>query len=146
LCSNLSTSRLSEALRLPEQRNWHSVQVRLCGFRHLQSGELLDLQQAETQWKDLSVLAFTGLGNPEKLFRALRASGIDLQNTVSLPDHYRYPDDFCAQFNQQVLITSGKDAVKLDTSNPKVWVAEITVELPPALKQALEDCIGSTID
>lgn len=146
LCSNMSTSRLSANLKLPEQANWHSVQVQLAAFRHLQSGEVLNLEQAKARWKDQPIVAFTGIGNPEKLFRALNASGIPLQHTVSLPDHYNYPDDFCAQFNQQVLITSGKDAVKLIGSNPKVWVAEIAVEMPPALTQALEDCIGSTID
>ena len=146
LCSNMSTLRLSAALKLPEQHNWHAVEVKLAGFRHLQSGEFLNLGQAKVQWKDSSVMAFTGIGNPEKLFKAIRIAGIELQETRGLPDHYSYPIDFCAQFDQPILITSGKDAVKLNASNPKVWVAEITVELPPALTQALEDCIGSTID
>ena len=146
LCSNVSTARLSNSLNLPAQPNWYSIEVKLTGFRHLKSGQLLNIEQAKAQWKHGSFMAFTGIGNPEKLFQALNASGILLQNTVGLPDHYNYPDNFCAQFDQQVLITSGKDAVKLNSSNPKVWVAEITVELPPALTQALEDCIGSTID
>lgn len=146
LCSNVSTARLSNSLNLPAQPNWYSIEVKLAGFRHLKSGQLLNIEQAQARWKHGSVLAFTGIGNPEKLFQALNASGIVLQNTVGLPDHYNYPDNFCAQFDQQVLITSGKDAVKLIASNHKVWVAEITVELPPALTQALEDCIGSTID
>jgi tetraacyldisaccharide 4'-kinase len=67
-------------------------------------------------------------------------------NEWALPDHFDYPLDFCTQFNQTILITSGKDAVKLDASNPKLWVAEICIDLPPALTKALEDCIGSTID
>jgi tetraacyldisaccharide 4'-kinase len=76
----------------------------------------------------------------------MRFDQLNLDASRGLPDHFNYPEDFCAQFDQQVLITSGKDAVKLGDSNPKVWMAEISVKLPPALTQALEDCIGPTID
>ncbi|WP_341236468.1 tetraacyldisaccharide 4'-kinase [uncultured Limnobacter sp.] len=146
LCSNIAPQVLSKALNRPVQNNWHAIQVQLTGFSQLSSGLFLTIDQAKEHWKGLKLVAFTGMGNPEKLFAALRSAGLNLDASHGLPDHFNYPEDFCAQFIQQVLITSGKDAVKLDHSNPKVWVAEISVTLPPALTQALEDCIGPTID
>lgn len=146
LASNIGIEQLSGALNMPSQNNWHAVCVLLQGFRHLQTGQFMSTGQATEHWKGKPLLAFTGIANPEKLFKAIRIAGIELQETRGLPDHYSYPIDFCAQFDQPILITSGKDAVKLNASNPKVWVAEINVELPLALTQALEDCIGSTID
>lgn len=146
LCSNITPQALSETLNWPYQDNWHAIQVELKGFRQLSSGHFLTVEQATEQWKPLKLLAFTGIGDPDKLFRAIRLAGLRLDASRGLPDHFNYPEDFCTQFDQQVLITSGKDAVKLNHSNPKVWVAEISVKLPPALTQALEDCIGPTID
>jgi tetraacyldisaccharide 4'-kinase len=146
LCSNISPESLSKSLNWPLRDNWHAIHVQLTGFRQLSSGIFLTLEQAVQQWKALKLLAFTGLADPSKLFDAIRSAGLHLEASRGLPDHFSYPEDFCAQFDQDVLITSGKDAVKLNPSDPKVWVAEISVKLPPALTQALEDCIGPTID
>jgi tetraacyldisaccharide 4'-kinase len=146
LCSNISPEALGQALNLQPENNWHAVNVELTGFRQLNTGSFLTIEQAVEQWKLLKRMAFTGIGDPEKLFDAIRSAGLRLDATRGLPDHFNYPQDFCAQFDEQVLITSGKDAVKLSDSNSKVWVAEISVKLAPALTQALEDCIGPTID
>lgn len=146
LSSNMSTEALAAALNRPAQSNWHEVHVSLRGFRQLQTGKFMTLEQARESWKESSLLAFTGMANPEKLFKAIESAGFSLSETRALPDHFRYPESFCAHFNQAVLITGGKDAVKLNASNSKVWVAEIHVDLPPALTQALEECIGSTTD
>ena len=146
LASNIGIDQLSTALNTAAKHNWYAVQVSLHGFSHLQTGQFMSADQANIAWKDTALLAFTGMANPDKLFNSIKATGLELQQTCGLPDHYSYPIDFCAQFDQPILITSGKDAVKLNASNPRVWVAEIHIELPTALTQALEDCIGSTID
>jgi tetraacyldisaccharide 4'-kinase len=146
LCSNIEPECLTKALNWPMRGNWHAIHVQLKGFRQLSSGKFLTLEQAAQRWKSLKLMAFTGIADPNKLFDAVRSAGLHLESTRGLPDHFNYPEDFCTQFNQEVLITSGKDAVKLNQLNPKVWVAEISVKLPPALTHALEDCIGPTID
>ena len=146
LASNTSLKQLEQSLGLKATGNWQEVKVDLQGFRHLKTGEYLSANQASEHWKHHSIAAFTGIGNPDKLFSALEKHGLALDQRMGLPDHFDYPLDFCTQFNQTILITSGKDAVKLDASNPKLWVAEICIDLPPALTKALEDCIGSTID
>lgn len=146
LASNTSLKQLEQSLGMKATGNWQEVKVDLQGFRHLKTGEYLSADQASEHWKHHSIAAFTGIGNPDKLFSALEKHGLALNQRLGLPDHFDYPVDFCMQFNQTILITSGKDAVKLAASNPKLWVAEICIELPPALTKALEDCIGSTID
>ncbi|MCR2747772.1 tetraacyldisaccharide 4'-kinase [Limnobacter parvus] len=146
IASNCSVGYLSQCLNMPRDTKWHEVTVRLIGFKHLQTGEFLPSKQAAKQWANLGITAFSGMANPNKLFSAVEALGIKITQKMPLPDHFDYPADFCMQFDQSILITSGKDAVKLNSSNSKVWVAEIHVELPPALTLALEDSIGPTID
>lgn len=146
LASNTSLKQLEQSLGMKATGNWQEVKVDLQGFRHLKTGKYLSADQAREAWKHHSITAFTGIGNPDKLFSALEKHGLALDQGMGLPDHFDYPADFCTQFNQTILITSGKDAVKLDATNPKLWVAEICIDLPPALTKALEDCIGSTID
>lgn len=146
IASNTSITALSAALKMPATRKWHEVTVSLIGFRHVQTGEFMTTAQARTAWENQPIAAFSGIANPDKLFASIQAQGIALSLKLPLPDHFPYADDFCAQFDQPVLITTGKDAVKLSTSNSKLWVAEIQVQLPPTLTLSLEDCIGPTID
>lgn len=146
VASNTSVKQLGQLLDLEAASNWYEVKVDLKGFSHLQTGKFLSAAQARELWQGQTIAAFTGIANPNKLFSALETHGLAPTKQMGLPDHFDYPVDFCAQFNQAILITSGKDAVKLNTSNPKLWVAEILIDLPPTLTKALEDCLGSTID
>ncbi|HEX4856272.1 MAG TPA: tetraacyldisaccharide 4'-kinase [Limnobacter sp.] len=146
LCSNISAGWLADRLGLPATHNWHEIRVQLECFRHLKSGKVIDLEQARREWVLTPVAAFTGIANPDKLFTALCDAGIKPEVRLGLPDHFSYPAGFCDQFSQPVLITTGKDAVKLSHDNPAVWVAEIQLQLPPSLALALEECIGSTTD
>lgn len=146
IAANVGLAHLGNSLKLPVSNCWHEVNVRLRGFRQLRTGQFLEVEQARDNWAGQSIAAFTGIANPEKMFTALKDAGVEVNQQIGLPDHFDYPNDFCAQFGQSVLITSGKDAVKLNTSNTKVWVVEIRIDLPPALTQALEESIGPTID
>jgi tetraacyldisaccharide 4'-kinase len=64
-------------------------------------------------------LAFAGIGNPDKFFRTLRMSGIDVQRTRSFADHYVYQrDDILALLDEAKrqglqLVTTEKDYVKI---------------------------------
>jgi tetraacyldisaccharide 4'-kinase len=66
------------------------------------------------------VLAFAGIGNPDKFFATLTDAGIDVAERSSFPDHQRYTAAQAqaliarAQAQNLVLITTEKDHVRLD--------------------------------
>ena len=65
------------------------------------------------------VLAFAGIGNPDKFFATLTEAGIDVAARSSFPDHHRYTAAEAqgliarAQAENLVLITTEKDHVRL---------------------------------
>jgi tetraacyldisaccharide 4'-kinase len=65
------------------------------------------------------VLAFAGIGNPEKFFLTLTDAGIDVAERASFPDHHRYTAKEAkellarADAGSLVLITTEKDHVRL---------------------------------
>jgi tetraacyldisaccharide 4'-kinase len=66
------------------------------------------------------VLAFAGLGNPEKFFATLAAAGIEAPVRRSFPDHHLYTDSDAARLVAEAeragltLVTTEKDFVRLD--------------------------------
>jgi tetraacyldisaccharide 4'-kinase len=69
------------------------------------------------------VLAFAGIGNPEKFFATLSEAGVEVAARLSFPDHHRYTAAEAqalsarAQAENLVLITTEKDHVRL-TGDP----------------------------
>ncbi len=90
---------------------------------------------AEEALSNRRVLAFAGIGRPEKFFETLRAMRCDLVAVRSYPDHHRYdPDEImhlveAAAREQAVLVTTEKDFVRLpDEAKPMVRVLKVTAE------------------
>lgn len=107
----------------------------------VESGQIYRLNQPSEQLdlgrlKNSRVAAAAGIAKPERFFNSLRALGIELQQTLALPDHAAItPQDLPhADF---VFITE-KDAVKLsdgldsDALN-HVWVLPICAIIEPDL-------------
>ncbi len=69
--------------------------------------------------QDESVVAFCGIGRPEKFFDSLRDNGVKLVEELAFPDHHYYNEtDFKAIFgiansDQAVIVTTEKDMVKV---------------------------------
>ncbi|KAB2955778.1 MAG: tetraacyldisaccharide 4'-kinase [Rhizobiaceae bacterium] len=65
------------------------------------------------------VLAFAGIGNPQKFYRSLQESDAELVATKSFPDHHQFMADELADLVIQAdaagldLVTTAKDAVRL---------------------------------
>ena len=65
------------------------------------------------------VIAFAGIGNPDKFFATLRESGCTPIQTYAFPDHHTYtPDEImrlvdAANAEKATLLTTTKDAVRL---------------------------------
>jgi tetraacyldisaccharide 4'-kinase len=65
------------------------------------------------------VLAFAGIGDPEKFFATLRDAGITVAATRSFPDHHRYTRAeavaLCEQADREglILVTTEKDVARM---------------------------------
>ena len=94
------------------------------------------------------VLAFAGIGDPEKVFVTLREAGIAVVATRSFADHHRYtPADareLCRQADAEglTLVTTEKDAARLQGEGALAELAgrmrALPVELVFAQEAALE--------
>ncbi len=67
--------------------------------------------------KGKKVMAFAGIGQPDKFFNTLKAQGVDVVKTESYPDHYYYTrfdvERLLQAANGLPLVTTTKDAVKI---------------------------------
>ncbi|MGE3145332.1 MAG: tetraacyldisaccharide 4'-kinase [Pseudorhodoplanes sp.] len=97
------------------------------------------------------VLAFAGIGHPEKFFATLRAAGIAIGATRAFPDHHPYTQaqarDLLAQADREGLVpvTTEKDRVRLD-GGPSAALAARTAVLPVKLVFAQADAVGRLLD
>ena len=85
------------------------------------------------------VLAFAGIGNPDKFFATLTEASIDVDERSSFPDHHRYTAADAqaliarAQAQNLVLITTEKDHVRLAGDPALAVLAARTSVLPVRL-------------
>jgi tetraacyldisaccharide 4'-kinase len=75
--------------------------------------------------RGLKVLAFAGIGTPEAFFHELNELGARVLEAVPFPDHHRYsPEDlrqlenWARLMNAQAMVTTEKDAVRLQAHPP----------------------------
>jgi tetraacyldisaccharide 4'-kinase len=80
-------------------------------------------------WRHRRVLAFAGIGRPEKFFRTLADLGCDIVATRAFADHQPYDPDTVmrlideAAANSALLVTTEKDYVRLPPAGRDVAVA-----------------------
>jgi tetraacyldisaccharide 4'-kinase len=97
------------------------------------------------------VLAFAGIGDPEKVFATLREAGIAVARTRSFADHHRYSPadarDLCRQADAEglTLVTTEKDTARLQGDEAMAELAARVCALPVALVLAQEAALGKLL-
>jgi tetraacyldisaccharide 4'-kinase len=105
-------------------------------------GRLAPDQAALDTLKGRPVLAFAGIGDPEKFYATLREAGIDVCAQRSFPDHHRFRSfeaiDLIARAERDGLIpvTTEKDQVRLAGQDDLTALAGIARVLPVKLAVA----------
>ena len=99
--------------------------------------ELLPLKTG-VNWAGMRVLAFAGIGFPDKFFETLRRSGADIVETVALTDHQALPDSLLHRLESRArslgaqLVTTEKDVVRMS----RAWQERVS---PFPVRMQLED-------
>ncbi|WMS44738.1 tetraacyldisaccharide 4'-kinase [Acuticoccus sp. MNP-M23] len=105
----------------------------------------------------VDVLAFAGIGRPEKFFRSLEGLGADVRVRYAFADHALYDEDLASRLIGEAiargltLATTAKDAVRLRAGGPvgrklttRAVILDIDAELPPAFADAVLAACGAT--
>ncbi len=104
-------------------------------------GRLVPERGAVEALKGRKVLAFAGIGNPEKFFKGARETGIAVTQCRAFPDHHRFTAEEAARLEMDAdseglsLLTTEKDRARM-TGDPalhalatQVHVLPVTLEL-----------------
>ncbi len=81
--------------------------------------------------------AVAGLARPQAFFDMLRARGLTLADTHTLPDHHDFAD-WQPTTTGRPLVCTEKDAVKLWSHQPEAWAVPLQMRPESAFWQALD--------
>jgi tetraacyldisaccharide 4'-kinase len=84
------------------------------------------------------IVAAAGIGHPQRFFDMLSKHGIELADTLALPDHFDYGHNPFTMVSADVILITEKDAVKCARINTlandaRLWVVPVTATIAEPL-------------
>jgi tetraacyldisaccharide 4'-kinase len=84
------------------------------------------------------IVAVAGIGHPQRFFDMLSKHGIELADTLALPDHFDYRHNPFAMVSADMILITEKDAVKCARINTlandaRLWVVPVTATIAEPL-------------
>ncbi len=122
---------------------WHGLPV----FH----GRLEPDARALTVLQGRPVLAFAGIGDPDKFFTTLRGAGIDVRVALPFADHHRYRRFEARELIERaereglVLATTEKDVARLAGQDDVAALAAVVHTLPVTLKVTEDDAFRNWV-
>ncbi|MFW6413034.1 MAG: tetraacyldisaccharide 4'-kinase, partial [Oceanicaulis sp.] len=98
------------------------------------------------------LLAFAGIGRPQKFYDALKAAGAELAETASFPDHHAYTRAEIAELadlasaHGATLVTTEKDHVRLPgeyRGGVAAWPVRARFAEPARLAALIQDAVDA---
>jgi tetraacyldisaccharide 4'-kinase len=114
-------------------------------------GRLIPDRDVLAALKGRRVLAFAGIGDPQKFFATLAESGIDVADRASFADHHRYTAAEAqalvarAEAANLVLLTTEKDVVRLSADPRLAALAARATALPVRLVIEEQEAFGQMV-
>lgn len=87
------------------------------------------VEQQKLQATRISAVA--GIGSPQRFFDMLNNTGLMLERTLALPDHYDYPQDSFDTIDSDIILITEKDAAKCMPfkNDTRLYVVTLTYTL-----------------
>lgn len=147
--SGLDRTDLVALIGTEQERQQFLSETQLHKATPILQGELIPLATG-MPWAGMRVLAFAGIGHPEKFFETLRRLGAEVIRGVALTDHQALSDGLLKRLEREAklrvaqLVTTEKDAARLPPSfRQKVITLPVRLQFPDKtpLKEALSENI-----
>lgn len=91
------------------------------------------------------LLALAGIAQPEVFFASLRAMGLQLDQTLALPDHFDFAQLDTRPLQPYQVLCTEKDAVKLWKVVPQALAVPLIQTLEPAFLAALDARVDAVL-